>query len=198
MRNIAKKVMNRVTKYLIKLYIPINRLYCSVHGVKVGRKFQVKGLLYIKNNGSIQIGDGVRINSAAWANPIGCGDRTYIQIFSGGKLAVGNKCGISNCAITAAKEIVIEENVLIGAGCKIYDTDFHSISFADRINGLNQNVRCKPIRIKKGAFIGANTIILKGVTIGENAVLGAGSVVTKNVPDNEIWAGNPAKRIGTI
>lgn len=198
MRNISKKVMNKITKCLVKLYIPLNRLYCAVHGVKVGRKFQVKGLLYIKNNGSIQIGDGVRINSAAWANPIGCGDRTYIQIFSGGKLVVGNRCGISNCAITAAREIVIEENVMIGAGCKIYDTDFHSISLADRTNGWNQNIRCKPIRIKKGAFIGANTIILKGVTIGENAVLGAGSVVTKSVPDNEIWAGNPAKRIGTI
>ncbi|WP_212635306.1 acyltransferase [Pseudozobellia thermophila] len=52
--------------------------------------------------------------------------------------------------------------------------------------------------IKDRAFIGAYSIILKGVTIGENAIVGAGSVVTKSVPDNQIWAGNPAKFIRSI
>lgn len=47
-------------------------------------------------------------------------------------------------------------------------------------------------------FIGAKCIILKGVTIGENSVIGAGSVVTKNVPANQIWAGNPAKFIKNV
>ena len=47
-------------------------------------------------------------------------------------------------------------------------------------------------------FIGANSIILKGVTIGERSIIGAGSVVTKNIPDDEIWAGNPAKFIRKI
>ena len=57
----------------------------------------------------------------------------------------------------------------------------------------------KPVLIRQGAFIGAHSIILKGVTIGRHSVIGAGSVVTHDVPDNEIWAGNPAvfvKRIG--
>ncbi|MCM1295730.1 MAG: hypothetical protein NC311_09330 [Muribaculaceae bacterium] len=49
--------------------------------------------------------------------------------------------------------------------------------------------------IKQGAFLGANTIITKPITIGENAVVGAGSVVTKDFPDNQIWAGNPARFI---
>lgn len=54
------------------------------------------------------------------------------------------------------------------------------------------------MEIRDNEFIGAFTIILKGVTVGENSVIGAGSVVTKSVPDNQIWAGNPAKFIRAL
>ena len=58
--------------------------------------------------------------------------------------------------------------------------------------------KCAPVVIEDNVFIGARCIILKGVTIGENSVVGAGSVVTKSIPANEIWAGNPAKFIRKI
>lgn len=51
------------------------------------------------------------------------------------------------------------------------------------------------VRIKENAFIGCNTVICNAVTIGKNAIVGASSVVTKDIPDNEVWAGNPAKFI---
>lgn len=51
------------------------------------------------------------------------------------------------------------------------------------------------VELQDNCFIGANTIICSPVIIGKNAIVGAGSVVTKNIPDNEIWAGNPAKFI---
>ena len=56
----------------------------------------------------------------------------------------------------------------------------------------------KPVIIENSVFIGAQSIILKGVTIGKNSIIGAGSVVTKNVPANQIWAGNPARFIKNI
>ena len=56
----------------------------------------------------------------------------------------------------------------------------------------------KQIRIARGAFIGAHTIILKGVHIGAQSIIGAGAVVTKSVPEGEIWAGNPARFIRKI
>ena len=54
------------------------------------------------------------------------------------------------------------------------------------------------VLIKKNAYIGMNTLVVKPVTIGENAIVGAGSVVTHDIPDNEIWAGNPARCIGRV
>ena len=61
--------------------------------------------------------------------------------------------------------------------------------------------KCKvksPVIIEDNVFIGARSIILKGVTIGRNSIVGAGSVVTKSIPSNQIWGGNPAKFIRNI
>ena len=86
--------------------------------------------------------------------------------------------------------------ILVGGGTKIYDTDFHWLEFERRMSELGGATN--PVVIKDGAFIGAHCIILKGVTIGEKSIVGAGSVVTKSIPDGEIWAGNPAKYIRRI
>ena len=64
-----------------------------------------------------------------------------------------------------------------------------------RQNPQTDKPSTKPVIIKQNVFIGAHSTILKGVTIGENSIIGACSVVTKNIPDNEVWAGNPAKYI---
>lgn len=76
----------------------------------------------------------------------------------------------------------------------IYDNDFHSISYTERING-DKNIKAAPVIIQDSAFIGAHSIILKGVTIGARSVVGAGSVVAKSIPSDEVWAGNPARFI---
>lgn len=92
-------------------------------------------------------------------------------------------------------EVIIEDYVLIGAGVKIYDTDFHPLQAKYRYGKEKSN---EYVKIKKGAFIGADSTILKGSVIGENSVVGAASVVAGIIPDNEIWAGNPARFIKKI
>lgn len=82
----------------------------------------------------------------------------------------------------------------LGGGVKIYDTDFHSLDPEIR-KDRNKDIKskkCLPVVLEDNCFVGAGSIVLKGVTIGENAIVGAGSVVTKSIPANEIWAGNPA------
>ena len=61
----------------------------------------------------------------------------------------------------------------------------------------NMQLITKPITIHRNAFVGVRAMVLPGVSIGENAIVGAQATVTKDVPVNEIFAGNPARKIGT-
>ncbi|MDA3779217.1 MAG: acyltransferase [Bacteroidales bacterium] len=151
----------------------------------------------IRNYGVIEIGDKLNLNSGKKYNPIGGDTLTRLIVEKNGMLKIGNNVGVSNSTIYCVNSITIEDNVLIGGSCKLWDSDFHSLN--PTIRGTNKDIPIsKPIVIKKNAFIGSNSIILKGVYIGENSIIGAGSVITKNVPSNEIWAGNPAKYIRDI
>ena len=89
--------------------------------------------------------------------------------------------------------------MLLGGGVKIYDTDFHSVNWEKRRNIFSDNDRrAKPVIIQDDVFIGAGTTILKGTTIGSRSIIGAGSIVSGTIPADEIWAGNPARRIRGI
>lgn len=103
--------------------------------------------------------------------------------------------------LDCVQSIEIEPDVLISHGCLLADSDNHSTRLSLRQQDLQQwrtgtrdwsNTPKAPIRVRRGAWIGARVIILKGVTVGEGAVVGAGSVVTRSVPDFTIVAGNPA------
>ncbi len=88
--------------------------------------------------------------------------------------------------------ITIEDDVLIGPKVSLI-TENHPLNPEER-----KGLAGKPILIKKNAWIGANATILPGVTIGENAVVAAGAVVSKDVPDNTVVGGIPAKFIKNV
>ena len=166
-----------------------------------GKNLVIHGKIWIKPNheGVIRLGDNVTINSGYRNNPIGAFDRTTLWTQGQGKIIIGNNVGISNTALVSANEIIIEDNVLIGGGTRIYDTDFHSLQLSERLKYENdRGIKAAAVKIGKGAFIGAGVTILKGVEIGECSIIGAASVITKNVPPYEIWAGNPAKFIKKV
>lgn len=195
------KMKVRLLSQSYVIYNVINRFAFLINSVKVGRNMRIRGIVDIRHpdDGEIIIGDNVLINSASWANPIGYGDKTRFELFDGGCIYIGDNVGMSNVAIASSSTVRIGNNVLLGAGTKIYGTDFHPISAKDR-NGSNPSAstKSKDIIIENNVFTGAGVIILKGVHVGENSVIGAGSVVAKDIPANEVWAGNPARKVRSL
>lgn len=109
--------------------------------------------------------------------------------------------------LDAACEIAIGDDVLVAFDVLVMDHDSHSLRFSERKNDVTDwiqgrkdwsRVVQRPVRIGDKAWIGARSIILKGVTVGEGAVVAAGSVVTRDVPAWTIVGGNPARVIREI
>lgn len=150
--------------------------------------------------GILIIGKNFRSNNREMSNPIGRFYRCSIIVGKKGTLIIGENVGMSSTAIVCNNRVEIGHNVNLGGNVVIYDTDFHSLNPSDRVDRMTdvENAKTKPVKIGNNVFIGAHSTILKGVQIGENVIVGACSVVTKSIPNNEIWAGNPAKYIRKI
>ncbi len=161
--------------------------------------FRTKGVPYLdinRHGGKIIIGKNLKMNNCYFGNQIGFNNPCTFIVGSNCSLTIGDNLGMSQSAIVAMDNVFIGNNVKIGGGSLIYATDFHSIN--KDVRKTNDDLRrCKtaPVYIGNDVFIGARCIILKGVTIGDGAIIGAGSIVTKSVPADEVWAGNPAKFI---
>lgn len=176
--------------------------YLILKGNKVSfSSFSTGGIPYIMvaKNGTLNLGNQIILNNSLIGNPLFRKQPCVLFVDNNATLTIGNKTGMSSTTIICHDSISIGNNVTIGRSTLIYDSDSHSLNSQIRISHIDtQCSNKKPIVIKDNVFIGARSIILKGVTIGKNSIIGAGSVVTKSVPDNQIWAGNPAKFIRDI
>jgi len=175
-----------------------NSFILKINNVQYDPSLRISGRISLRNKGDLRIGHQVVITSSLKDNPIGGDAKTFINVHTGAKLIIGDGVGISNSTIYCAREIIIGDHVAIGGSCKIYDTDFHSIYYKDRCLDGNINIPKTPVALGKGCWLGANVTILKGVKIGDYSVIGAGSVVAKDIPPNQVWAGNPARFIKMI
>lgn len=132
-----------------------------------------------------------------------------LECYEKGMLSIGDYSFIGRSRIFAAHNICIGKGALISDNVIILDSDLHSSSASKRFEvavawsmgrfpNVYEGIPGKPVVIADHVWIGANSVILKGITIGEGAIVGAGSVVTKDVPPYTIVAGNPAKIIREI
>jgi carbonic anhydrase/acetyltransferase-like protein (isoleucine patch superfamily) len=175
---------------LLNLYWRITRTYLRLRGAEVGHNVRCNGFPYVKvrKGGRLVIEDDVMINAAPWSNAHVTSGSLNIFVAAGASLYLRRGAGVSGTRLVAMKEIDIGQGTFIGGGCLICDSDMHEIPL-----GAHGGAKVFPIRIGKRAFVGAQSIILKGVSIGDGAVVGAGSTVSGIVPDRALAAGNPAK-----
>jgi acetyltransferase-like isoleucine patch superfamily enzyme len=149
-------------------------------------------LIRCVRGGSLEIQEGVKINTRVASNPVIGRQRTTLMVMApGARMVIGAYVGMSGVCICAANCVEIGERTIIGADALVTDTDFHS-PLPDGGWSNDAAGNSAPVRIGKGCFIGARAIILKGVTIGDGAVVAAGALVTRDVPAEHLAIGNPA------
>lgn len=192
---LAFRVLHNITS------VVITNVKFKAFKVQVG-SFKTNGIpiIDIYDNSKLIIGNNFSMNNGVNYNRIGRQQPCFFVISNSGTVIIGDNVGISSTAFHCNKSISVGNNVKIGGNTVIYDTDFHSLDPKIRCTGFEKlsDVSMKEVIIDDNVFIGAHCTILKGVHVGRNSIIGAGSVVAKSVPENEIWAGNPAKRIRSI
>jgi acetyltransferase-like isoleucine patch superfamily enzyme len=193
-----KKLLLLPYKWILKVYFFIyNYLMLKINKVTFNKRPIINGKLLITNNGYCSFGDDVVFNSSLQSNWVGLYKQSTVAVMQGAKLIIKNNSGFSGVSIFCSKNIEVGSYCNFGGNVSIWDTNFHSLDYELRRAGL-EDVKSDSIIIGDDVFVGANAIILKGVTIGNRSIIGAGSVVTKNIPSDEMWAGNPAIKIRDI
>ncbi len=207
--NFVKTIFGRVLALFNLQLIKINKKSSPIGRIDLMREY-------------VDFGNGTNINGMNISVRKPLAGKKYISIgndsvISGnfifevteGLIKVGNRTFIGGGTFISVDCIEIGNDVMISWGCTIVDNNSHSLISTERENdvvewkrGIDENkigqyknwsnVRKAPVLIKDKVWVGFNSIILKGVTIGEGAIVAAGSVVTKDVPDYAIVAGNPA------
>jgi carbonic anhydrase/acetyltransferase-like protein (isoleucine patch superfamily) len=110
------------------------------------------------------------------------------------KLTIGERTYVNrNTILMATEQVIIGADCLIGPNCYITDTD-HGVAAGELMR--TQALRTRPVVIGNGVWLGANVVVLKGVTIGNGAIIAAGAVVTADVAADTIAMGVPARSVG--
>ena len=147
----------------------------------------------VAKDSSLELGDGVRMNSSTRANPLACYQPCVLRtLVPGARIQLARRVGLSGAVICAGLSIEIGESTILGSGAMVIDNDFHQ-PVGEWEWSNDYKTGAQPVRIGRGVFIGARAIVLKGVTIGDRAIVGAGAVVARDVPAGEVVAGNPAR-----
>jgi len=147
---------------------------CIAPDVKLGKDVRLSKFI---NLYGCEIGDGTKIGA-------------FVEIQKNAK--IGKNCKISSHTFVC-EGVTIEDGVFIGHSVTFINDSYPRATTADGSLQTEQDWKVEPTVVKRGASVGSGSTILSKVVIGERAIVGAGSVVTRDVPDDAIVVGNPAR-----
>lgn len=169
---------------------PLMRYRCE----HVGRRLFLEGQIpLIEGNGSIRIGDDVRIGGRnSWT--------VGYKVSENARLVIGDRVNIGyHNTLSVATSLHIGDGTMFAPDVQIYDNPNHPLSPAARLRHESFSLEdAAPVVIGRNVWIGTGATIMRGVTIGDGAVIGAMSLVTRDVPPASLAAGNPARVIREI
>jgi len=157
----------------------VSNYVCISEDVKLGKNVRLSKFI---NLYGCEVGDGSRVGA-------------FVEIQKNAR--VGRNCKISSHSFIC-EGVTIEDNVFIGHGVTFINDAYPRATTPDGAPQTEKDWSVEPTLVKKGASIGSGATILSNLVIGENALVGAGSAVTRDVPDNAIVAGNPARLLRFI
>lgn len=202
---VLMKLINLPPALNIKFSPMFNRWKLYTKGVTVGMNAIVIGKISVIGQGKIIIGDNFLMTSGEHINPISANVQgAFFTDSPDARIVIGNNVGMSSTRMWIHDSLTIGNNVKIGGGVLLMDTDCHELNYKVRNGclptgeGWGETTLSSPIVIEDDVWIGAQSIVLKGVTIGARSIIGAGSVVAKSIPADCIAAGNPCKVIRMI
>ena len=157
--------------------------------------FDIRGKKYIKYGRNFTTGAGCRIEAYNFNNGISSGKNP--------QLIIGNNVQINDYVhLSCAESVIIEDNVLIASKVYISDLNHGNYSSLKDLGHSYPNeivkerkIFTKPVKICRNVWLGENVAVLPGTVIGKNSIIGANAVVSKDIPENSIAVGNPAKVI---
>ncbi|HVU06318.1 MAG TPA: acyltransferase [Candidatus Paceibacterota bacterium] len=179
-KRFARRVMKRCKRFR-------NELYFRRRGVRDNIPHIEGDCPSLCNRGTISFGK----NCAIWSSSR---DRTVLYVNEGGRLIIGEGVYINQGALIHVEtgcEVVIESHAKLGNESVLFTSDYHPVFPGAPVKKGN-------IRLKRNCWIGFRAFVRHGVTVGENSIVGAMALAVKDVPDNAIAGGNPAKVVSEI
>lgn len=172
-------------------YEPMFKARCTSVGKRLHLENSGQGIPALSGPLVLKIGNNVRIVDRTTFSGLKLLDNPTLEIGDGSSISHG-------VSILVAKRVSIGSDCMIGSKL-ITDNPGHSVRFTkSRVKEYYNEKEIEPVKIRDHAWLAADSVIMKGVTIGEGAIIGAGSVVSQDIPAYSIAVGNPAKVIRQI